>query len=284
MKEEFENRRREIKDLLHKILGGSLVGSSYSFNKQSIKNLFKQTNEDTEEDILLRLTVIDSMYSTQMNKRYYGLEDLANAMYTLKTEKGCSMAKLFIDFAKTPDVSIFGYSGGNLLENNYGIGKDGEQKGTAVSLISKYAYFATEYQFPIFDSIVCETLPSLCGYLGVELECMSKYSLKGDITAFVKAINEFFHKMKIDICYDSFDRLVWFVGKIRRGNLSLILSKDEYLGWTKIHKIENEEDVVFDITKDSYGDISTFLNPKNKDLMEQFFKIAKELGPVRNRK
>ncbi len=289
---EIEKRREEIKDLLRKIQNRGLEGGdAYSFDKHVISKLFANTDEKGVDDILLRLTVIDSMYSTQMDKRYYGLADLANAMYALQKEKNRSLADMFTDFAKTPDASMFDYSGGNLWGNNYGIGKDGKPKGGAVSLISKYAYFTTHYQFPIFDSIVCdEMLPILSKYLDlqnnplVKLDGKQRNLGKEKMVRFVTKINKFISELDPSISYDTLDRLLWSVGKIMRGNLSLILSKDEYLQWTKTHKIENKDDVVFDVTKDRYEDISPFLNPKNKDLLEQFFKLAKKLDDFKKLK
>lgn len=233
-----------IKDILGKIESGGVVGNGYASNKTAISQLFSATSDEKEEDILLRLTVIDSMYSTQMNKRYYALEDLAKAMFAIGTEKNCPLAKLFTEFTMTLDASLFDYRDGNLFGNRYGIGKDGGSKGVAISLISKYAYFTTNYQFPIFDTIVCETLPCLVISLGPQKKKPSlrkkdnKQRILGmeTMVRFVSVINKFISGIDSSISYDSLDRLVWFVGKIRRGNLSLILSKDEYVRWIKTHK------------------------------------------------
>ena len=230
----LNNNFKNMKGSIKAIADGVLNGSTYASNKRAISQLFGVTSEEKEEDILLRLTVIDSMYSTQMNKRYYALEDLAKAMFTLKTEKGCSLAKLFTDFANAPKASKVDYSGGNLFGNSYGIGKDGEEKGIAISLISKYAYFTTDYQFPIFDSIVCDMLPRLSAYNG-----FSKPEIKGTngadkMVSFVSEINSFISQcggVGFKVSYDSLDRLLWVLGKIERENLSLVLSKAEYLSY-----------------------------------------------------
>lgn len=89
------------------------AGSGYSSNKRAISKLFENTNEyvvanenknkeEIKADILLRLTVIDSMYSTQMGKRYYGLDDLAKAIYAVQQEKHRPLKELFVDFAASP--------------------------------------------------------------------------------------------------------------------------------------------------------------------------------------
>ena len=61
------NRKKEITDLLQTIQRNGLASNSYSSDKQAISQLFCQTSENTEANILLRLTVIDKMiklYST----------------------------------------------------------------------------------------------------------------------------------------------------------------------------------------------------------------------------
>lgn len=288
MEDIFEEHRKKIKDLLLEmdVQKGNLL-NGYSSDKQVISRLFK-TSEKAVDDILLRLTVIDSMYSTQMDKRYYGLEDLANALFTLQTEKKRSLAELFTEFTKTQNASLFDYSDGNLWAKSYGIRKDGTPSGIAISLTSKYAYFTTNFRFPIFDTIVCEMLPSLSAYLGIQMSTsvkqssLQRFPSDEKMVRFVTAINEFISKLDSRISYDALDRLLWFVGKIRRGNLSLILSRDEYLkcaAHLKVRKGGMPKDVIFDIAKDRYAtDISPFLHDSNKPLMKQFFKLAKELG------
>ena len=275
-----DEKKQEILDLLKNIQKSSLVGSSYSSDKMAIKQLFEKTTEKVEADILLRLTVIDSMYSTQMNRRYYALEDLAKAMFAVRTEKKHSLVYLFTKFAKSPNASLFDYSGGNLFGNRYGIGKDGEEKGIAISLISKYAYFATNYQFPIFDSIVCETLPSLATYLGLQIK-KSSFKMRDNtqrvlgaetMVSFVKVINEFISQLSCNISYDALDRLLWFVGKIRRGNLSLVLSKDEYKQYRDY--VQN----VFDIDKINEETIRSL--PFVKPQLVEVFLLAKRLGSL----
>lgn len=281
-----EKQRQEIIFLLNKISEGNWAGNGYYSDKQAIENLFAKTDEREKEDILLRLTVIDSMYSTQMSKRYYGLEDLAEAMYALQEEKGLTLKNLFIRFAESCDASLFDYQGRNLFANSYGIGKDAGSKGVAISLISKYAYFCTNYKFPIFDSIVCETLPRLRSYLGLPKRKLLKvhnkdksnsYRIDGMATMvnFTAAINAFFQELNIPVSYDSLDRLLWFVGKIRRGNLSLVLSKSEYKKSVeycgKVLHIS-----MFDIEKIEKIESLPFVKPE----LIPFFRLAKTLGTL----
>lgn len=284
--------KKEILDLIQSIQVKGLSGNNYSMDKTAIRQLFDRTDETVKSDILLRLTVIDSMYSTQMNRRYYALTDLTEAMYSVQNEKNRPLADLFKDFAKTPDASIFDYSGGNLFRNHYGIGKDGNEKGIAISLISKYAYFTTGYEFPIFDTIVCETLPCLIEHLGIQKtddlkikksRPNKKYTGDETMVSFVNVINKFISILGSNISYDSLDRLLWFVGKIRRGNLSLVLSREEYdqcIKYLNSRKESTEDKVRFNIAEIEAEDDDEpnlqFVKPQ----LRPFFKLAKVLGSL----
>ena len=61
--------------------------SGFSLDKDAILKVFRKTEEETYMDILARLTLIDSMYSTQMSRRYYALDELASALVTLSNGK-----------------------------------------------------------------------------------------------------------------------------------------------------------------------------------------------------
>ena len=160
---------------------------------------------------------------------------------------------MFIDFAKDPENKLSLFNSifkernernelveveKNLFSEAYGIGKDGKEKGVANSLISKYAYFETGFQFPIYDSIACEMYPLVWHYCGFDKKSMPKliHQNKGGrvigcktLVEYTKAINLLIRKLDSkDINYDLLDRFLWFVGKIRRGNLSLVLSREEY--------------------------------------------------------
>lgn len=271
----------EIKDVLSQIKGGSSYGdNSYSKDKNVIIKIFNTTDGNSYEDILARLTLIDSMYSTQMNRRYYALEEIAKMLYVIgREQKG--LKDYFLKIASHPD-SITDYS---LFEQNYGIDKNGKEKGVAISLISKYAYFETGCNFPIYDSIACEMIPliwKLCEW--GKFHEIIKYkdsSLKVDgkatIISFINTINLMIEKLGGNISYDHLDRLLWFVGKIRRGNLSLVLTKQQYIECISIYnKLKSPSDnEIFNINNITLSDFP-FLND---DLMLcKFFSLAKIIG------
>jgi hypothetical protein len=88
---------------------------------------------------------------------------------------------------------------------------------------------------------------------------------------FIDAIDTLISKLNENvnnetITYDTLDRVLWYVGKIYRGNLSLILSREEYDKFTK--QFTN-----FDIEK---VDLDRLPIEKNT-LLYDFFALAKEL-------
>lgn len=250
--------------------------SSYAFDKKAIAMIFKtlpkESPKSTYDNTLVELTVIDSLYSTQMGRRYYGLEELARMLADLQASKDDlreSFIKLAAGKIKSED-KLFEHDKKNLFTEKYGIGKDGSDKGTAVSLISKYAYFLTDYKFPIYDSIAREMYPRIWKYCGFKEHCPSAVEL-ASLDGFIKGINSLMNKLSIK-SYDTMDRLLWTVGKIMRGNLSLILTMEEYQDLRK-KKLIGEDG--FDLAGTDLRKL-TFL--QKKPLLNAMFSLAKELS------
>lgn len=278
---------KQIRDILDGLKKQDVYSNEvdgFSSDKKAIENIFEKTNGRSLGEILLRLTVIDSMYSTQMNRRYYALQELAEKLHCLNKKK--PLPELFKEFIEeNRDARLFdGTIGGkkfNLFAENYGIGKNGFDKGVAVSLISKYAYFETHYNFPIYDSIACEMYPRIWSYCGFGKKNY-RLTIKDDnqrmvgdetIVAYTKAIDEMIKRLGGDISYDHLDRLLWFVGKIIRGNLSLVLDREGYEWSVKNWFEENDkgQKVVFDIAK---VDIDEAYFCKNNSRLRAMFELA----------
>ena len=222
--------------------GGSNDQNGYSHDKEIIKEAFNKTKDININNISARLHLIDGMYSTQMDKRYYAIDELATMIFEIQNnlDDNKSLADVFKDLAKEPSrekLEPFNIGDVNLWSAHYGIGKDGEEKGIAISLISKYAYFETGYNFPIYDTIACEVMPLLKAMIldNVQEGTRLKNALKRQdnrIIRFVEEINALKEiieeSVQMEISYDHLDQLMWFVGKMLRGNFSLILSKGKY--------------------------------------------------------
>ena len=275
----MNNNLKTLYQLFKKIHSFENDNSGYSLGKSTILKVFKATNNYTQEDLLVRLTLIDSTYSTQMGRRYYGLEELAAALLSVHSKKHIKSA--FLDFLKDKDMKPFELGKKtNLFTEKYGIGKNGEDKGKAVSLISKYAYFETEFRFPIYDSIVREMYPRIWNYCGFK-EKMPEIKAN-DMVSFIEAIDLLIRQIDCtDVTYDTLDRVLWYVGKIYRGNLSLVLSREEYDAFAeKYTKTEDGKKVfAFDIAT---VDLKS-LPIKKDSLVYDFFVLAKELKQLDNK-
>lgn len=193
-----------------------LESSHYRTQKDIIRDFFEKNN-----NIYARLAIVDTFYSTQMNKRLFGLDDLAKEI----------KEKIGTDEKLKEEVSKFKCKNkkykknkiSDLLEsdNKYGIRKNGEDFGHARSLISKYIYFATDYKFPIEDKFVKDNINIIL------LHFVKNNINEKDDNDILKKIIKFCDKEKIE--YSKFDNLLWLFGKIKKGSLSLIVEKENYL-------------------------------------------------------
>jgi hypothetical protein len=280
-----EEHIKHIQQLLAKLAEQDVYNNDADgfSDKIAIQRIFKMTESRSKDDLLLRLTVIDSMYSTQMNRRYYALQELAEKLDCLNKKTDLpTLFNTFINSAKR-DTNLFkGKINGsefNLFDEKYGIGKDGNDKGVAVSLISKYAYFETGYKFPIFDSIACEMYPRIWKYCGLKGKIPKLKAAPKDqqvqgaetILAFVNAIDELIACLGGGISYDHLDRLLWFTGKIYRGNLSLVIPRKDY---EKCVKEKLIVEGVFDVTR---VDISKLSFCQTNSRLRALFELAKTL-------
>ena len=308
--QEASTHHEKLKDVFKLITekSSNSSDSGFSVDKETILKVFKLTNSTTKADILARLTLIDSMYSTQMNRRYYALDELADFLVNLSEGKDGKLKQMFLDFAKEPEEKLFLFNyvfkernekgefievKKNLFSENYGIGKDGSEKGIAISLISKYGYFETECKFPIYDSIACEMFPLVwicCGF-DKNMPKLIRYN-KDDgriighttLVEYIKAINLLIKKL--DSCYvnyDSLDYYLWSVGKICRGNLSLILSRKEYKDAVEkcppqpiiIPQKDGSEKKVMEYFNIENIKLDKLDFLKEKPLLDELFKLAK---------
>lgn len=282
----YATHLKELQNLFKLLSKKDVEGKSgFSVDKDAILKVFEKTKEETYMDILARLTLIDSMYSTQMSRRYYALDELASVLVTLSMGKPGTLKQMFLDFAKAPEANLskFDYSVNKKQESNlfsecYGIGKNGKDKGVAISLISKYAYFETGFCFPIYDSIACEMFSLVWTKCGFENKNRPKLIYQengrvlGDktIVEYVKAINLLIEKLNCsELNYDLLDRFLWYVGKIRRGNLSLVLSCEHY------KKTVSDKNGTFNIED---VDINKLDYLKKDPLLLEFFRLAKFYG------
>ena len=203
-----ENEFQELMALAKEILEND---TPYSRNRAVIDSLFnpKAILLPYEQIVYIRLSVIDSFYSTNMNMHIGGLENLANSIIEISTNDEELKIKIREYKEKLSQKEI-----ANLFEGKYGKG----QPAKARSLISKYFYFVMKHQFPIEDNLLKDYINEIAEYFNLDLDFHphSKFDSKSNL---IKLLLNF---KDIDRKYDSFDNFVWLYGKIREQSFSLI--------------------------------------------------------------
>ena len=181
-----------------------LENSPYQRQKDTVQKIFNTTiNESARNKILMRLIVIDSCYSTNMDRRLFGFEELTDEI----------ILQIDSELNEDIDVSAFIDEHFKSFKKNIGIHKNGKEAGHAFSLLSKYIYFKTNYKFPIYDSMVLKGLKSL-GLVNKSFDTPSEKYFK----ILLKLAK------KHDIAIDELDQYFWVTEKLKAGNPSLLLS------------------------------------------------------------
>lgn len=193
--------------------------TKYQTDKNIINAIFSETT-NIQDKVVARLSIIDSFYSTQMNKRLWGIEKICSAINNLSYDDD-GIRNRAVTFVANPTIEspIF-----NLITREYGYKKNGQSFGKASSLVTKYLYFITNYQFPIYDRLVRTSYR----YLKIRFPNFNLNSLTEscDIN-FFSSINVLNNISQINN-YNVLDNLLWLLGKIRGGSFSLIFSNDVY--------------------------------------------------------
>ena len=234
----------------------SLQTATYNDQKLLISQLFNSDKGYNNGIIMLRLVVIDSLYSTNAAYSYFSFEEMADKIYNLrdKTEEGAR--QYFYDIACGA-----GKDENRLFQEPFGIQKNLSEGSKQMSLLSKYAYYTLygneetrkKYPlgFPIYDSLALEAYPTVCKMLGIE----QWTGINDNIEAYVQALGKvrellFDGNGLFNNKYQQFDILdayLWRMGKFNGGNLSLLLSRKDYVEFVKklglnAEPIENENE------------------------------------------
>lgn len=201
------SQEKQLSDLIkeaHDLLNNN--DSLFKSNKELIVNLFGVTqNIDNKENI--RLAVIDSFYSTNINKSNDALSELSKELKEI-SNNDTELSKKFINYyLRDSKDNINNIK--NLFNKEFGWKKNKETKGNkATSLISKYAYFLTGFEFPIYDSLMKEIIPNVEAYLHItndtDLTDVDKYFSR------IRNITK-----KLGVYVDEFDAFGWLYGKLK---------------------------------------------------------------------
>ena len=162
---------------------GTLQSATYKDQKVLISALFDSSRGYNSGIIMLRLVVIDSLYSTNASYSYFSFEEMAEKIYNLGSEEDAQ--RYFYQIAKGDEDKY------NLFKEAYGIQKNLSEGSKQMSLLSKYAYYALYNQkqyplgFPIYDSLALDAYPTVCKMLGIEQHT----EIANDICNYVAALD-----------------------------------------------------------------------------------------------
>ncbi|MBS7362288.1 MAG: hypothetical protein KIH03_00605 [Paludibacteraceae bacterium] len=218
----------------------------YDKNRDLIKSLFDPAIPYNVDVVYKRLVVIDALYSTNMNQRYYGIEDMANTIYAL-SPSDAGLRALVCNFRNTlfsggfPAVYLHPIA--TTFNMGYGIHKNLAPAGSAMSLLSKYFYYllltdpSEIIGFPIYDSLASYMYPIVCKYVyasGTPRKIVSVKTID-HLCDYFLALDQL--RISIGISYiggrslqefDLLDAYLWRMGKFNGNNFSLLLDKTGY--------------------------------------------------------
>lgn len=207
---------------------------SYKMQRNLIERSFINNLRYDVSTVIIRLTLIDSLYSTNAAYSYFSIEEMAERLVALGTEQ--DLRDYFYALATG------GRDSQGLFTEAYGIRKNLSEGSRQMSLLSKYANYALirqakEYPrgFPIYDSLAIETYPLVARGLGKKPQ--SKGTISQDIACYISALETLRHSLFDDEGdvgifshqdFDLLDAYLWRIGKMNGGNYSLLLDRQSY--------------------------------------------------------
>ena len=220
---------------------GTLQSATYNDQKVLISALFDSTRGYNTGIIMLRLVVIDSLYSTNAAYSYFSFEEMAQKIYDLGSEDDAR--KYFYTIATLSEIG----DSQKLFEEPFGIQKNLSEGSKQMSLLSKYAYYALFNQknyplgFPIYDSLALDAYPTVCKILDI----VQRTDIANNIRNYIKALDEvrqvLFDNNNLFLGkyqqFDILDAYLWRMGKFSGGNLSLLLERNDYVEFIKSLKL-----------------------------------------------
>ena len=239
-------RVNNIRNLMGAI--GAVITSGgtnlYDKNRDLIKSLFDPAIPYNVDVVYKRLVVIDALYSTNMNQRYYGIEDMANTIYALSFYAGIASDNNLRDKVQNFRNKLFPTSHpiANVFGMSYGIHKNLAPAGSAMSLLSKYFYYllltdpSEIIGFPIYDSLASYMYPIVCKYVyasGTPRKIVNVKTIN-HLCDYFLTLDQLRNSIGISSIggslqeFDLLDAYLWRMGKFSGNNFSLLLDKADY--------------------------------------------------------
>lgn len=246
--------KNSIRSILDTIITSELLAEDkdlcevdYNNQRALISSLFE--GDYNKGLIILRLTVIDSLYSTNAAYSYFSFEEMAEKIYSIGHGKKDAAAKRRAARDYFYNVVLTGEDPEGVFSEKYGIQKNLSEGSMQMSLMSKYAYYELMQDkdsyplgFPIYDRLAKLAYPTVRKMLGEKdyysMSELETPSIKKYITCLTQLRKAIFDNDKLyapancETKYQQFDILdayLWRMGKFSDGNMSLLLGRNDYI-------------------------------------------------------
>lgn len=208
---------------------------TYNDQRALINSIFRTTSDREYNigSIMLRLTVIDSLYATNAAYSYFSIEEMAQRIHNMGSEHAAT--RQFASYAQGNNETAVDA----LFDEPFGIRKNLAEGSKQVSLLSKYAYYCVLQEsqkypmgFPIYDSLAKEIYPKLWAKLDLGVKSTEEKEMKAYVADLRKICSALFEREADSFGMQQFDLLdayLWRMGKFSHGNLSLMLERKDYV-------------------------------------------------------
>lgn len=212
---QWDFKKQEIRqenDLFYSLIKKSsefLKTSSLQTTKNTIKEIFEN------KEIFKSVLFLDFMYSTNLSKNKYAIDDIVKY---IKSEKFKKLSEniwedTFIEISK---LKFW-------LWNK-----------KAISFFSKYFFYLTDFKFPIYDSLVIKSSKTIFNIKITENNFYSKlYHLTSSFW----------------VSFEELDWFLWLFWKIKKWSFTTFLSKNEFIKLDDFYKKENKDLKLLDFEK-----------------------------------
>lgn len=255
------NNIQSINDCIRRMLAEEkdlkALSSNTAFgnNIEIIKRIFRPCpcptcpHQFSKMDIYHRLILIDSLYSTNINRmRSFGLEEMTDTIWDLCDDGNGNHSNAHLAQSLSYLIMLQNQQNVtpliNAFNDEYGY-INGSKAGKAISLLSKYFYFVAliqqvdDYGFPIYDRIVRNLIRPIEKYMGLtplstDLDNIEKFivAIKRIVDTLENADPNLWDPQNSGkLKFELLDYFLWHIGKAGEQSYRLLFTQKEYANY-----------------------------------------------------
>jgi len=198
-------------------------GSYFKKSEKLIKEVFRR-----KENVKERIIILDCIYSTSLRTNRYEVDDLLKELEQPKYE---NLKEIKNDISCLEKLGLQ-----EIFTKKFGL--DNEER-ILKSFLSKYFFFLTEFNFPLYDEHVRSSYDDLIFDKTKKTDKINKKINTHPPIPYQDVFEKLkYVKDKLKISFKELDRFLWLYGKLKGKNYTTFLSKEEF------EKISRKEPVV----------------------------------------